>query len=586
MALPMYQSSSSAYQAGIAVLAPYLDVRSLNALCQVNRHFNRIFCAVLWENPAKYIAQTDSNPFTKFNELHTLRTPEKCKQLIKYIDFRPLSALMHNPKHFSDHAASSITLSCERIFQQLHHLDNVEFLILDSLVSQPWGFSVDLSQDSGAMILVLSIVDTDLRDLHYVLKSPRYAELVFLDISGTEHDAVKQLEHLAFPNLRIVKLCRLGLTAIPNFVLRCAPRLWSLDLSSNLLGDEQIRRLLRTCLRHDSSQQDPLVYPVLDSALYESPPSYLPPRMSVPHPSSSPYRPDNVDLVTKHLVEHGSKDSHAMYIESGLTNLYLSNNKLTSEIVPDLLTSCDRLHVLDLCTVRMADKNTPAVMGLPPATLWHTGSVPLTAPSSLAQLRIHHSFITRMPTITLGPGTSYPGSLVEAAELFGRGAVSAYDPLSNYRLVRLGLTGLPTTSHGPLIAKLLDLLRRLAAQEQNLRDAGAGGARHYRAAPLLSGLRVLTLEFVPERTGREGRSVTGDRDVELSLERAAGDFSFFGAEEDAAGPRGEGRGEAQMGKPARDARGRRDVMAALKHFRRTELPRWSGTVQVAIPSGP
>ncbi|KAK2629223.1 hypothetical protein QTJ16_000043 [Diplocarpon rosae] len=574
MALPMYQSASSAYQAGIAVLAPYLDVRSLNALSQVNWHFNRIFCAVLWENPVKYIAQTDSHPFTKFIKLYTLRPYERCSQLIQVIDSRPLSALTHSPKHFSDYVASSVTVSCELIFQQLHHFDHVRFLILDSLVSQSRGLGMDLDQERGAMILLLSLVDTDLANVDYILQTPRYANLVFLDISGTCHDAVKQLEHLELENLRILKLCRLRLTAIPNFVLRCAPRLWSLDLSRNLLVDVQIRLLLRTCLLRNFTPQDPLVYPASDELLYESPPTYLPPALRAPPPRPSPCRRDHADHVTKHLMQHGHDESDPMYIESGLTNLALHGNKLTSDIIPDLLTTCNRLQVLDVGTVRMADKNVAAMMGLPHATLWHTDSCPLLAPSSLEHLRIHHSFITHIPTITVGPCTAYRASHVPGAELFGRGAVSAYDPLRNYRLARLGLTGLPTKSAGPLIQRLLALLRRLALQEQRLRDARAGAPRPYRAAPLLSGLRVLTLQLLPEREpGRAGTwtAVTGDGDVEVLGASAARDFSFFGA----AAAEGASRGRATE---------LRDVVAALKHFRRTELPRWNRNASPRLAS--
>lgn len=168
---------------------------------------------------------------------------------------------------------------------------------------------------------------------------------------------------------------------------------------------------------------------------------------------------------------------------------------------------------------------------------------------------------------------------------------TTFSPLDNFRLRELTLTGMPTKSFGPILCRLREFLALCAKQERILAAARAG-VTHRRSPEVLSGLRVLRLEFVDVAVERGGvavggfASVSGDRDADVFLEESRGDFSFFDEAPSVASP--VAALEASRRRVLEEAARVRgpclvDVVAGLKEFRDTAVLRWGGWLELVFP---
>ncbi|EKD19535.1 Leucine Rich Repeat domain protein [Drepanopeziza brunnea f. sp. 'multigermtubi' MB_m1] len=634
MSLPRYETAKDHYQAGISALAPYLDIETLRAMVQANRRFFHIFSSCLWEDPVKYLLLSDTHsPFERFVAL-LLRPPfQKNNVFVKSLDVRPILQEAFKRQHERDYWKNEPDLNLETVLRFITKMPNLKYLILDGMPSVGDGTYRDTSPGSGLDMLVFSVASCFTVDVSLVLRQPRFHHLMYLDMSGTDttQSSFWQLEHLDLQNLRVLKMRQLRLTTIPNFVLRCGPQLWSLDVRDNFLGDPQIRRLLDFCRQPDLPGVADPVSPDDDAAMYESPPVYQK-HDHGPWSTLSTRRPDSASAVIRHMEEHAQSENSSMYIQSGLTNLYVSGNRLTSEILVDLLSTRNRLQVLDIGTVRAANKNktknhtTDLFPAAPPhASVWWSPPSPIrpsAQPSPIQDLRIHHSWATYTPTISSSSSSTDTFHLphLHDAEVFGSAYTSALDaaaadPLAaaTYHLTSLTLTGIPTKSHGFTIEQLIRLLRHAAAQAERLaRARSAQASAQAPAGTLLSGLRLLRLEFVRTDTGQEEeeeQEEKEDEEMDTFLASTRGDFSFFNNDDDdnnnnndddddkgKGDKKAKGKEQTNMQTRARakvkakaklpPADDLRDVVAELKAFRASasgEVPRWNGTLQLVVP---
>merc|ERR1711964_721085 len=166
------------------------------------------------------------------------------------------------------------------------------------------------------------------------------------------------------------------------------------------------------------------------------------------------------------------------------------------------------------------------------------------------------------------------------AEIFAEGYAwdpnVSYHPLQNHRITHLILTHIPTKSYGILIDHLIALIRKATKQHQDIERVRSTTIQPRRSPVLLSGLRLLRLEFIhDDGKGGPSSSVSGDKDADTFLERSLGDFSFFGEEE---------AGESSGRKEKEEEKVLRDVVAELKAFREKEQPRWPGQLQLVVPA--
>jgi len=146
-------------------------------------------------------------------------------------------------------------------------------------------------------------------------------------------------------------------------------------------------------------------------------------------------------------------------------------------------------------------------------------------------------------------------------------------PGMNSRLHTLTLTSLPRWATKEFVATLFTFLQHAEVQERNISIARSH-ISHYRAPPLLSGLRILRLEFLPEKH-KAPASVSGDVDADTYHQNSASDFSFF-SDNDAA--------PADVISPLRQAT-HINVVEDLKKWRKYQVPYWRGNIIVVPVDG-
>ena len=385
-----------------------------------------------------------------------------------------------------------------------------------------------------------------------LLKEIYTPNLMYLDLSYTMRDTDSYPGiFLEFRNLRVLKLrgCRL----VDPELFRWIPvQLWCLDLRDNFLTDVVIEHILPHLFLESIQPPKPTADELRDGHLYEDVPDY---RQSDDEMRNTiaPLRPYERKKFIDYLKDHASFPSindqildgdDPLLRRTGLTHLFISNNKLSSRGVKFLLQETNRLQHLDVGSVEASNShkfyvaytsahaqlNSRSTIGL----LRESGS-------RMEVLRIHHSIVTFTPTLiyagSRNNGYSLPlvkqaedyGALLRLDHMLKEPKQFAFSPLQNYRITDLTLTGLPRKSYGFIVDRLTSFLTDCAMQEAIL-NAARRKQPNRRAPQLLKGLRTLRLNFLPEDTTQAPNSwsVSGDPDADNFLASSEGDFSFFG----------------------------------------------------------
>ncbi|KAB5583709.1 hypothetical protein GE09DRAFT_1167549 [Coniochaeta sp. 2T2.1] len=272
------------------------------------------------------------------------------------------------------------------------------------------------------------------------------------------------------------------------------------------------------------------------------------------HDGRRPVRQDCAEGVKAILLGHAGQlpetvedmRGHEMCAShGGITHLRLNGNNFSLHGVERMIRECPgQLEHFECDTVLIDLPRSAVADGIHHNTLprrfatarvtGFIGASHLFRPAFCPQLqvlRVHHSLVTRVPsieedTVTVGE------SLWIAERLFEPRAALAFPqvfaPDMNPRLYSLTLTDVPRWSSGSLIEKLVSFLQQASIQEREIQDANAAHA--HRVSATVRGLRHLHLEF-----GQDPAEVAVDAlDLEeldatelLSLEDKK-QFSFFG----------------------------------------------------------
>ncbi|KAN0106837.1 hypothetical protein V8E51_009713 [Hyaloscypha variabilis] len=609
MSLPTYEDTVKGPNK-LTLVAPYFDRVSLLAASRVCKEWHSIFMAELWSDPIKVTAQTRT-PFAKTHLFFTRsnKLPEDRRNSVLTLDFQPLKSLER--RFLQDLAQHNQVITPTYVMRFISLFDNLRFLIMDNMGRNDYAIppSDETRQpDENSKLLLLSFASIPPLDYNLFISTPILYNIMYLDLSYTFNTQAWKslLSFHALDNLRILKLRGLRLTdqSLPFDSLRTWLRLWSLDLRDNSLTDQTIDFLLKECFAPTTPPASTIAVDS-DESLYEDPPIYH--HRDEPDPSDPSYnadiplRPDATDSFISYMKRYANLTASSSIVlaerdpmrkSTGLTHLYISSNSFTSRGIRKLLSSNNRLQVLDVGTV---SANPRSDYYLPNTTPF---AQPNTAPlldrragARIEHLRIHHSLITCIPTIVQGHvDLRYTPQHLHKAEKFGDLELqsAAFSPLNNYRLKSLTLTDIPLKSTGPTINRLITFIRACARQEAILLSASTSGPRKTRHSPrLLPGLRKLRLEFLHARSDSEdtGPSVSGDQDADEFQAQSQGDFSFF-ADEKVTSPIGSSRRSSLFSTKSSIAEvvETRDVCEELKIFRQRETPRWSGRLELVVPS--
>lgn len=239
-----------------------------------------------------------------------------------------------------------------------------------------------------------------------------FPHLVFLDLSRTlgarDVAVLSKLRHM--DSLQILKLCGIQLRDDDMGVLAesIGTRLRSLDVRDNLLTDHSVRILLHSCFQtaNDESGVSTTHPRDLSVAAEEDWPSGI----LKPDPAVlDEFRDESFEKrylrrLTQGFVSRLPSEDQA---HSGITHLYIANNRLTVEGVSSLIKSM-RLHVLDAGVMDTARHVYRSSSSISPSSPYFHGSTidlpfaekltPVLAKygsKNLTSLRVNHSIITK-----------------------------------------------------------------------------------------------------------------------------------------------------------------------------------------------
>ncbi|KAL7931683.1 hypothetical protein V8C35DRAFT_309253 [Trichoderma chlorosporum] len=581
--LPSYQQATSRPD-WLQLAAPYVAFADYPALCQVSRRFWSVFAPRLWGDPCAASKRlgwsTDDDTrhwWAKFMSQKLCQLTTQTRLLIRVLDARGASG----PLEFSMYPE----LGRGVFYSALGLLPNVEALILDDHVGLDVRFLVfNHTQQAplGRCLRLLSLINVSSGLLSIISSSIHLPQLIYLDISGTA--LPQEIFDLPLPTLCILKLRRNGIRGGLGFDSSFFGRqLWSLDLSNNKLTDRTVNFV--TNQLHPSRQLRTLQYAATEGVLV--PCNYMPlfyirevhgssdmflpgdrylvdapafttaangemdPGTGARSDGSVPVRPDSLSGVLSLLSRDCGNAALGHLPQSiGLTHLHLSGNDLSAVGIEMLLRRTNG-------QIELFDCDSMTLYPPPPRSISRDGythficrdkihasdSVKMYGFSGLSQvfrpvwcsnlrsLRIHHSFVTNIPSLET-PEFDDIERIFAAEKCLLPWLDWAYSfaflPDMNPRLQSLTLTCVPRQSYGPLVHKLTFFLRLLGLQEQVLSIMNEAEASNPgRPVRLVSGLRHLTLEIGPREVESEESDISLELDAEKLMTTGETPFSFF-----------------------------------------------------------
>ncbi|KAL9626114.1 MAG: hypothetical protein Q9204_007568, partial [Flavoplaca sp. TL-2023a] len=374
-----------------SIIAGY--VQSSDDLCaasRVCRRWHEIYTPLLWGNPASHFGTEDDRVYAQA-ELYDSPRREWLRDVLERLP--NLQSLLVSQLPFFDHASL--------------------LALRNSCNSSP---ADDEKRPSFPLRLLIATQCTNTTPRSLADAFLAFPHLVFLDLSGTlgARDAavLSKLGHMT--SLQILKLSGIQLRDEDVQVLSDAIgiRVRSLDVRNNLLTDNAIRTLLRSCFLVVDKPQDAGGRRSGEPSGAEE--EGWPSDILKPDPAVlDEFRDESFDMrylrrLTQGVVSRLPSEDQA---HAGITHLYISNNYLTIDGLSSLVRS-GRLHVLDAGTVdtaRVIDR--PSSSASAQATNLHSrtfglpGAEKLTsvlakcASKNLTSLRVDHSVVTKSTII-------------------------------------------------------------------------------------------------------------------------------------------------------------------------------------------
>lgn len=515
---------------------------------------------------------------------------------------RALHEIRNERAHTNDYLIFGTYLKPEWFFKFFKNFTNLTCILLAPTSFEDYGVfpGEDLPKEYPGVPQPEFLSASGCTTFNYslVLRQNITKYLIYLDASytvlGPNWGTRFTIENL--PNIRILKLQGLRLTdaMLPPIVTNSRRQIWSLDLRNNLLTDNAIVPLLRGCFLERSPDIEYGPLRATDEALFEHPPVYREVNEGGdPVPTTmTTFRPDVINRVeysspggrALNILERKNNAQDNLLMVTGLTHLYISNNKFSALGPQNILGRTNCLQVLDAGSCRTS-LDVGAGAGVDVYAQEHTVTfLSRKWQPRLEVLRIHHSVVTRHPSV-VSKSNKYDRkeaiSNLRIEKTCQTGLEShgpCLDPYDNTRLRSLTLTSIPRKSSKELFLALKYFIVRLAAQEVTIHDAREN-VKSRRAPALYPGLRELTLEFLAEEhVARPAEAISGSvtdhGDADSYYEEMARDFSFLNHDSLRA-PTREQQEEIGVVPTV-------DVVGELKEWREIEVRRWFGKLKIKL----
>ncbi|EMR83149.1 putative leucine rich repeat domain protein [Botrytis cinerea BcDW1] len=342
------------------LIAPYLNTSDLYFGSLVNSHFNEKLGNYLWANPFRDLAQRKQpcEVVTRFF-LASPKRDLRTRKRVRILDLRALHEIRRDRAQTKDCVIFGPHLKPEWFFKFFTHFPNLNCILLAPTCSEDYdlGAGAGLPDNHNGMPQpeFLSAAGCNTFNLSLILNHNITQNLIYLDASETARSTnwktIFTVQTL--PKLRILKLrgLRLTDTMLPPIVTHSRGQIWSLDLRDNLLTDNVIYSLIRGCFlkRLPNRKHGPLR--TTDDELFEDPPIYRETNESNdPHPTATTtLRPDSTQEVESfrhgiNILERRNNAEDNLLLVTGLTHLYISNNKFTALAPKLLLASTNLTH--------------------------------------------------------------------------------------------------------------------------------------------------------------------------------------------------------------------------------------------------
>lgn len=501
-----------------------------------------------------------------FNKLNAVQPATR--GLVRVLDAREFGTGSY---HF---ASDQSERTLQRSFSKaLSLLPNVVSILVDGHPDLDINFLVESQARTGcAPLQMLSIANCPFAMPNIFYASSMLRDLVYADLSAVPGSIWPLLQRGMFAHLRVLKLRSREIddTAMKLVCSFFSLRLWSLDVSENRLTDDSITWLVSRCFPRVTLRSRAYFHTEGKLQFDRGPGGYWPFvtiaesewSKTFSHPerylADSPvYHQNEQDELQEYEVlrmsggETVRKDSAQVAVDHlsdpdcnfaeqqtranhGITHLNLSNNQISANGLERLLRTsnghlehlaCDSLPLLpSRHHLRMWPD-----MSLLQGVLGFADFCRPVWSSNLRSLRIHHSFVTEILTLQCVKLSSLAGQYLAESIIFARVREmfhGGFSPDMNPRLSVLTLTRIPRRSSGPLTQRLIAFLKQLSEQERAIQDTAESFGSSWRGPGLLSGIRILRLEFEPDALD-EGFSEEGDLNAEALMNSGEQGFSFF-----------------------------------------------------------
>lgn len=238
-------------------------------------------------------------------------------------------------------------------------------------------------------------------------------------------------------------------------------------------------------------------------------------------------------------------DLGVCHSHNGITHLYLGGNSITANgLVRLIMASPGQLQHLD-CDSMVYEIHEAVRPDWLPSSIRVSGLLgaahafrPVLS-SNLQVLRIHHSLVTQLLSLKGRDGgvlSTMENLWLAETFLLPRAEMAypqAFRPDMNPRLRLLTLTHIPRWSTGPLIDRLIELLKLASMQERAIQDMNRTLGKSRRGPATVVGLRHVRLEFDHDvkgellEDGEEDGEEKNQKKYVAEETTAAKEFSFF-----------------------------------------------------------
>ncbi|KAM0451749.1 hypothetical protein ACHAO4_005706 [Trichoderma viride] len=413
--LPSYQQATSRGD-WLRLAAPYVAFTDYPALCCVNRHFWSVFAPRIWRDPcaaSEWLGwRGDSDVISwwiDFIDLKLHKLKAQTRALVRVLDARAAAG------EFSLY----LGLTEKAVIRALEMLPNLQSVFLDNNPNMELRFQRSHAINGQLRMSMLSVRNCPNGVPIGLIKNYSLRGLVFLDVSGIASVTPQLLEPVYLPELRILKLCRQGIssTSFTSFSVVLGHRLWSLDLSNNKLTDDAFEHKLNAMflnndLRSDARAQTEgaleklpvvtrghgqffMLHETAQSILFVPDERYLAdtPPYTAPNTTNNvvtrsdgsvPVRSDTSDGVLRFLSRYDATDAAHHIRSSGLTHLHLSGNQFSAFAIERMLReSHGQLEHFDCDSMRFFP---PGALGLQESYVAETNKAEASRPGKSLRL--------------------------------------------------------------------------------------------------------------------------------------------------------------------------------------------------------